>query len=138
MTTDPQHAQFDPQSQPLIAALMVFVAKGDGTISGMETDKMLALVEEQFGLPSADALALLTDAISILGDSPDLEPLRAVSTMLDDTDKEELVLMMLKVIAADGRKDVEEMDKLSVVAEIAAISPEVVHQAYDRYFDESG
>jgi uncharacterized tellurite resistance protein B-like protein len=117
---------------------MVFVAKGDGTISGMETDKMLALVEEQFGLPSADALALLTDAISILGDSPDLEPLRAVSTMLDDTDKEELVLMMLKVIAADGRKDVEEMDKLSVVAEIAAISPEVVHQAYDRYFDESG
>ena len=45
--------------------------------------------------------------------------------------------MMLKVVAADGRKDAEEMEKLRQAAEIISIPPDVLHRAYDRYFEET-
>lgn len=129
--------RFGGESQSLVAALLVFVAKGDGTISDMETDKMLALVEEELCLPTADALALLTDALSDFDDKIDLDNLRELSSILSDQDKEDIVLMLLKVIAADGRKDAEEMDKLNIAADVVGISPEVMHRAYDRYFAET-
>jgi len=49
-------------SQFLVAALLVFVAKGDGDISEKETERMLQLVEEHFHLQSSESLALLTRA----------------------------------------------------------------------------
>ena len=36
----------------------------------------------------------------------------------------------------DGRKDAEEMEMLSRAAEIIEISPESMHNAFDRYFDD--
>ena len=44
-------------TQFLAATLLVFVAKGDGTISNMETNKMLSLVGDYFRIPSAASLA---------------------------------------------------------------------------------
>jgi len=41
-------------SQFLVAALLVSVAKGDGHISEMETDKMLQLVGDHFHLRSSE------------------------------------------------------------------------------------
>ena len=70
-------------SQFLVAALLVYVAKGDGSISPPETEEML------------------------------------------------------KVAAADGRKDAEEMEKLHIAAEIINIPPDVMHQAFDDYFSET-
>lgn len=45
--------------------------------------------------------------------------------------------MMLKVVAADGDRDAEEMEKLRRAAELLEISADVVHRAYDRYFEET-
>ena len=45
--------------------------------------------------------------------------------------------MLLKVVAANGRKDAEEMEKLSKAAEIINIPADVMHRAYDRYFEET-
>jgi uncharacterized tellurite resistance protein B-like protein len=125
-------------SQFLVAALLVYVAKGDGAISPSETEEMLKEVGRHFQLESAQSLELLNRAISDLADNPDLEGLlRQLSSVLTRDDKREIALMMLKVAAADGRKDAEEMEKLHIAAEIIDIPPDVMHQAFDDYFEET-
>jgi uncharacterized tellurite resistance protein B-like protein len=126
-------------SKYLLAALLIFVAKSDRTISINETEKMLALIDEQYQIPSAESLALLTRAIEDLADNPDMNSLLSeLSSVLTIEEKEDIAVMLLKVAAADGRKDAEAMEKLSIAADIIGIPPEVMHNAYDRYFDETG
>jgi uncharacterized tellurite resistance protein B-like protein len=152
MTDDPVNPRFEGSTlvietndetevydaQFLVAVLLVYVAKGDGTISNLETDEMLKAIGRHFHLQSAQSLELLNRAVAGLADNPDLEGLlRQLSDILTLDDKREIALMMLKVAAADGRKDAEEMEKVHVAAEIVAIPPEVLHQAFDDYFAET-
>lgn len=125
-------------SRFLVAVLLVCVAKGDGAISEKETEKMLELVGEQFNLESAESLALIMRAMTDLADNPDLNSiLRQLSTVLDDQEKEDVAIMLLKVVAADGKADADEMEMVSTAGEIIDISPEVMHRAFDRYFSET-
>lgn len=122
----------------LVAALLVFVARGDGAISEKETEKMLSLVGAHFDLPSGATLALLTRAIEALSDDGGLpERLRELALMLDATQKEDVAVMLLNVIAADGRKDAAEMELLQQAGEIMGITSEGMHRAFDRYFSET-
>jgi uncharacterized tellurite resistance protein B-like protein len=122
----------------LVSALLVFVAKGDGNISGPETAEMLQLINDHFGLQSAESLELLTNAMEDIAENPDFESLlKDMSKLIDVAEKEEVALMMLKVAAADGRKDAEEMEKLRIAADIIEIPAETMHRAYDRYFAET-
>ena len=125
-------------SKYLVAALLVFVAKGDGNISGEETEQMIELINEHFGVPSSTSLELLTNAMEDIADNPDFENLlKDLSKLLNVAEKEEVALMMLKVVASNGRKDAEEMDKLRRVADLIEIPPDTLHRAYDRYFEET-
>jgi len=122
----------------LVAALLVYVAKGDGRISGAETAAMIQLVSEHFGLQSAESLALLTTAMEDIAANPDFENLlKDLSPLLNEVAKEDVALMMLKVVAADGSRDAEEMAKVRTAAELIGISADRLHRAYDRYFEET-
>ena len=126
-------------SKYLLAALLLYVARGDKTISSNESQQMLALIEQHFAIPSAESLAVLTQAMSDLAENPDMDSLlRDLSTVLSVDDKEDIAVMLLKVAAADGRKDAEDMEKLQKAADIMSIPPKVMHNAYDRYFEETG
>jgi uncharacterized tellurite resistance protein B-like protein len=122
----------------LVAALLVFVAKGDGTISDQESAEMVELINDYFSISSAESLSLLTTVLGDASSNPDFENLLAdISKILSVAEKEEIALMMLKVVAADGRKDAEEMEKLRLAADIISIPPDTLHRAYDRYFEET-
>ncbi len=126
-------------SKYLLAALLIFVAKSDRTISIDETQQMLALIEQHFQMPGSESLALLTRAIEDIADNPDMESLlRELSTVLSTDEKEDFAVMLLKVAAADGRQDAESMEKLIKAREVIGISAEIMHEAYDRYFEETG
>ncbi|TDJ36817.1 MAG: hypothetical protein E2O53_02835 [Gammaproteobacteria bacterium] len=126
-------------SKYLLAGLLIFVARGDKTISINETQQMMALIEEQFDIPGAESLALLQRAIEDIAENPDMNNLLSeLSKVLSLDEKEDIAVMLLKVAAADGRKDAEEMEKLRVAAEIMSIPAELMHNAYDRYFEETG
>jgi uncharacterized tellurite resistance protein B-like protein len=56
---------------------------------------------------------------------------------LSDGDREDIAVMGLKVVAADGRRDVSEMEQLSRAMEAIDVSPEIMHRAFDRYFAET-
>ena len=125
-------------SKFLVAALMIFVARGSGQIEPEESAKMLELIEDYFKLEGAESLELLTRAISEMADNPELgASLAELAQTLSDQQKEDIAVMALKVIAADGRREVAEMEQFNAAVEAAHISPEIVHRAFDRYFAET-
>ena len=125
-------------SQFLVAALCVFVAKSTGQITDPETQKMLELVGEHFQLPSGEALGLLTRAMEDLAENPDLvDLLKELGTGLPQEEKKKVAVMLLKVVAADGRQEAEEMEALSEAMEIIDIEPDTMHRAFDRYFTDT-
>ena len=127
-----------PDGKYLVAALLVFVAKGDGNISEQETSEMMDLINDHFRIGSGESLALLTGALEDMAEKSDFEQtLNGLSRALSVAEKEDIALMMLKVVAANGRKDAEEMEKLRVAADIIEIPADALHRAYDRYFEET-
>lgn len=125
-------------SKFLVAALLIFVARGSGSIEPEESAKMIDLIENHFHLQGAESLELLTRAMSELAEKPELgQMLIELGRTLSDTDKEDIAVMALKVIAADGRREVAEMEKFNQAVEAVDISPEIIHRAFDRYFAET-
>lgn len=125
-------------SRFLVAALLIFVAKGNGKIEPEESATMIDLLEEQFSLPSADALELLTTAMNEMDERPELgRSLAELAGTLPEQQQEDIALMALKVIAASGRRDIGEMEQFNAAVDAAKISPEIVHRAFSRYFAET-
>ena len=124
-------------AQFLVAALLVSIANSDGEISAIETEKMLQLVGDHFELKSAESLELLTKAMEDMAENPDLpDILKELSTILTSVDKEDVAVMMYKVVAADGREGGEEIDTLNAAAELIGITPESLQKARTRFFAE--
>jgi len=125
-------------SQFLVAALLVFVARGGGSIEPEESAKMIELIEDYFHLQGAESLELITTAMTELADKPALVPLLIdLGKTLSDGDKEDVALMALKVIAADGQQDVAELEQFNRAVTAIELSPDIVHRAFDRYFAET-
>ncbi len=125
-------------SKFLVAALLVYVARGSGRIEPEESGKIIELIEEHFHLQGAESLELITHAMAEMADNPTLATLlRDLAPTLSDGDKEDIALMGLKVVAADGRREVAEMEQFNRAMRAIDISPEIVHRAFDRYFSET-
>ena len=125
-------------SKFLVAALLIFVARGSGKIEPEESAKMIDLIEDHFQLQGAESLELLTHAMSDMAENPALaDELTKLAPTLTDQDREDIAVMALKVIAAGGRRDVGEMEKFNEAVKSIGISPESVHRAFDRYFSET-
>ncbi len=121
----------------LVAALLVFIAKSDGEISAIETQKMLELVGDHFELKSSESLEILTNAMEDQAENPDLyEILKELATNLSSADKEDFAVMMFKVVAADGMEDAEEIRAVDSAAELLDISSDSLQKARQRFFAE--
>ena len=122
----------------LVAALLVMVAKGDGEISGQESAEMMALMETHFDVPGGESLALLRQAIDDFAEIDDMDSLLGgLGASLAAEEQEDIAVMLLKVVAADGEKDAAEMEKLRAAAATISIPDDVMHRAFDRYFEET-
>jgi uncharacterized tellurite resistance protein B-like protein len=118
----------------LVAALLVSIANSDGEISSIETEKMLQLVGDHFEMKSSESLELLTTTMEDLAEKPDLtDILKELATVLTSADKEDVAVMMYKVVAADGREATEEMDTLNTAAKVIGISPESLQKAHKKH-----
>ena len=126
------------ESKFLVAALLIYVARGSGTIEPEESAKMIDLIEGYFHLQGAESLEILTRAMSEMAEKPELaQSLAELGHTLGDADKEDIAVMALKVVAADGRRKVAEMEQFNQAVAAIGISPEIVHRAFDRYFAET-
>jgi uncharacterized tellurite resistance protein B-like protein len=99
---------------------------------------MIDLMEKHLHVQGPESLALLTQAMTEIAARPEFHTLLAeFGRALSDSEKEDIAVMALKVIAADGRRDVAEIENFNLAAEAIGISPEVKHRAFDRYFEET-
>ncbi len=72
-----------------------------------------------------------------LAENPGLNSLpREFSHVPSPEEHEDIAVMLLKVIAADGRRDVDEIEMLNIAAENIEIAPETRHRAFEQYFAE--
>jgi uncharacterized tellurite resistance protein B-like protein len=125
-------------SQFLVAALFVYIARGDGEITTEESAQMIELIEERYHLQGAASLELITRAMNEMVDKPQLGLLLTdLVPTLSDAEKEDIALMALKVVAADGQRHFVEMEQFNRAMEAAGIAPEIIHRAFDRYFAET-
>lgn len=125
-------------SRFLVAALLVYIARGSGRIEPEESARMIDLMENYFSLESSESLELITYAMAEMADKPTLGTLLAdFGPTLSDGDKEDIALMGLRVVAADGRRDFAELEQFNRAMDALGISPEIVHRAFDRYFAEA-
>ncbi len=93
----------DLHAKKLVAGLNTLVAKSDGGISPDESVRMVELLRQRFPLKAGEALHLITQAAHELSADSHLDEilLEANHTMALPQ-KEELMLMVLTVIAADN------------------------------------
>ena len=120
----------------LLAARVIDECNHD--YSAARLQRYTDLIEQRFQMEGAESLELLTRAMSEMAENPELgQALIELAPTLSDQDKEDIALMSLKVIAADGRRDVREMEKFNEAVEALGISPDAVHRAFDRYFSET-
>lgn len=125
-------------SKFLVAATLIYVARGGGNIEPEESSLIIDLMQEHFHLQGAESLELITRALEEMVDKPALANLLMdLAATISDREKEEIAFMGLKVIAADGRRDVSEMEQFNAAMNAMGISPEIVHRAFDRYFDQT-
>jgi len=129
-------ATSDIDAQTLIASLLALVAKSDGGISPDESLRMVQLLRSRFQLRAGEALDMITRASDELATHQSLdEILVSVNENLALAQKEDLMLMVLKVISADNQKDAGEMKLLVAVTEGLKIPESVMNRVYQRYFE---
>ena len=126
----------DINAQIAVASLLAVAANSDGSIDGKETVKMVEAMCGRFSLTSTVALDLVTRAVDdqLIQNDP-TKLFEELNERLSTRQKEELVLMLLEVIAADGEKDAGEMTILNQTVAGLKISDSRLEKIYDRYFE---
>ena len=83
---------------------------------------MIDLIEQHFQLEGSESPELLTRAMSELAEKPELaEHLVELGQTLSDREKE----------------DISVMEQFNRAVEAVGVAPEIVHRAFDRYFEET-
>ncbi len=112
----------------LLSTLMVYVAKGDGNISGLETDRMIELLSSRYGHQGSRVLEQLTSSVRALADQADLVPsLQHVASGLSAEEKNEIFTMAVGVAIADEELSPGEERAINFVGQILGLSQNTIH-----------
>ncbi|MGK0224623.1 MAG: putative tellurite resistance protein B-like protein [Limisphaerales bacterium] len=126
----------DSEAQILIASLLALVARSDGGISPDENMRIVNLLSKRFGLRSGEALDLVARAADELPSHEQLdEVVDSVNEALSRTQKEDLMFMVLCVIAADDQKDAGEMKLLVKLVDSFRLPDATMQKMYEGNFD---
>ncbi|MEP5566801.1 MAG: TerB family tellurite resistance protein [Halioglobus sp.] len=134
VTAAPRGSFFDPRF--LVAALLEHVALGDGVICDAEATAMVSLVADHFELEEPSAQKKLSQALALYASNLDLAMVgNVLRNTLSSTERVDVLVMLLEVIAADGRQGSDELAAFDEVAAVLSISDEERHAAFSQYFD---
>jgi uncharacterized tellurite resistance protein B-like protein len=112
----------------LISILLVYVAKGDGHIDSVETDRMIDIITTRFDSSGAEAMGLLSDAVRIFTDGGDLvEKLNEISQGLSEAERSDIFDMLFEVIMADGEFADGEARTVEAAGNILGLSQDAIH-----------
>lgn len=132
---DPDTLSADVNAQMAITSLLGVAANSDGSIDSNEAVKMVEVLCRHFSLPPLIALDTVTRALDRLArQSAAPELLDELNDRLTMKQKEDVVLMLLEVIAADGEKHRREIAVLEQTVAALKIPAKRLDNVYCRYF----
>jgi uncharacterized tellurite resistance protein B-like protein len=112
----------------LISRLLVYTAKGDGSISQVETDKMLELLSSQLDIPNGEAMQHLSSAVmSLANDKEVAVKLRHIGEGLSQEEKRVVLSMVLDIAMADDELDDGEVKAVAFAGRILGIDQDTVY-----------
>ncbi|MEH6517598.1 MAG: TerB family tellurite resistance protein [Halioglobus sp.] len=112
----------------LVASLLVYAAKGDGSISQPETDKMIETLCTRLGLGNAEAMDHLSTAVMHLADKGNFTlDLQQLTTDLSQDERESMLSMILEIVMVDGELDPGEYQVVVHTGQILRLSQDKVH-----------
>ena len=126
----------DSEAQILIASLLALVARSDGGVSPDENMRIVNLLSRRFKLSSDEALDLVARAADEVSGHEQLdEVVDSVNELLSRPQKEDLMFMILCVIAADDKKDAGEIKLLAKLVDSFRLPDAVMQKMYEENFD---
>ncbi len=130
-TTDSYDAGF------LISTLLIFVAKGDGQISHLESGKMIELLSSRLDTHNSVALGRLSGAIMFLAsDTKVAQTLREISDCLSPAEKGEVFNMVIELAEVDDDLDLREAEAIHFAGQILGIPRDTIHAKLKKSFAE--
>ena len=121
-----------------LSALLIYVARGDGNISGMESNKMIELLTSHLDIRSAEAMESLSGAVNKLSDEKDIaQTLRRTAERMTADQKHGALRMMFEVAGVDDVQDVGEVEAINLAARIMGLPQGAVNEAWRVYSGEA-
>lgn len=129
--------ELEKTQQTNIASLMVAAAIRDGDFAENEQQQILTLLRKELELSPAEADSLLDHATAQIAKTTSLKLLLGeLKYELNLPQKQNVLLMLLKVIAADGKQTAEEIDMISQVSDNLKMPEASVNEVFGQYFAE--
>ena len=120
--TDPEPLN-GPDARLALTALLVRIARSDGHFAPAERARILAIVQDRYGLARAEAEELIGQAEALEAEAPDtVRFTRAIKDAVSYEDRREIVEALWKVVLADGSRADEENALMRMVANLLGIS----------------
>ena len=114
----------------LVAALLIYVSKGDGAISSQESDEMLATMTTHLSISNAEALESLRNAIMLLPDDRQAAAkLRSIGHELSQSQRRHVLQLMFNIAGVDGDHHAGELNSINMAAKVLGLSKSEVSLA---------
>jgi len=108
-------------------ALFVELARIDGEFSSAETETILTILKDRYGLSAAYADVLLQEADRELADSLDLwQFARLINDNYSNTEKMEIIEILWRMVFVDGKMDAHEHYLMNKLRNLLRLSHEDV------------
>jgi len=113
----------EPDSRLALGALLVRVARSDGSYAPEEADRIDRILSTRYELSPFEATALRRDAEVLESEAPDtVRFTRAIKDAVPYEDRESVVEALWAVVLADGVRDHEEDAQLRLVANLLGVN----------------
>ncbi len=113
----------EPEAKLALAALLVRIARSDGSYAKVETDRIDLVLARRYALPPAEAGQLRREAEALEAEAPDtVRFTRALKDAVAHDDRMSLMEAMWDVVLADGSREDDEETLMRLVASLLGIT----------------
>ena len=123
----------DPDARLALAALLVRIARSDGSYAGAEVARIDRVLGSRFRLSDAEVQTLRHQAETLETEAPDtVRFTRAIKDAVPYEDREAVIEALWQVALADGLRDQDEDAMLRLVANLLGVSDQASAMARQR------
>ena len=123
----------DPEARLALAALLVRIARSDGSYDSAEVARIDRVLASRYRLSDAEVATLRHQAETLETDAPDtVRFTRAIKDAVPYEDREGVIEALWQVALADGHRDADEDAMLRLVANLLGVSDQASAMARQR------